>query len=193
MRVLLMAGCLLTLFSCSEEDAAKKNGSTAIHTSTASAAVLSSTKGSVALKGHRSKVIGGVQYSVSVMPATEFLRRKGEQVAEEDLEALAKETVLLLRMELMDVQKDIWNYKGMQFSEDDAVNYLVGQIASDISIEQDGKEWRSNGSSFEGRNGAVHVINVQLFFGEIHCDQPLSVKMYDQLFGAGLIKFGINE
>jgi hypothetical protein len=190
-RILAVAATLI-FFSCSQEKPVRSvDGSRAGHPSTDASATSEDT--TPIGNGHGEKQFNDVLYSVSVIPATEFLQRKGERVAPEDRKSLSQETVLMLEFALADSQKDIWKYTGMRLSDEDAAQYLTGQLAADIVIEQGGKEWQPTGSSFEGRNGAVNKIRVQLFFGNIDCKQPLKVRLYDQLFGAGLIKFGINE
>lgn len=145
------------------------------------------------LAGFCRKQLGGLNYSMRILPMLDFLQRKGETVAAEDRDDLSKETVVLLEMALENTQKDIWKNPGMQLSEEDAVNYLVGELASDLTIEQNGITRHATGTSFEGRTGAAHQLRVQLYFGNIDCKQPMKALYYDRLFGAGLIKFGINE
>lgn len=140
-----------------------------------------------------SKEIDGIHYSFSVIEALEYLKIKGEVVAKEDVESLSTEQVVLMEMSLSDKNKDIWESKKLLLSEEDAMNYLTGVIASDLTIEQGGKEFTSNGVNYSGKIGARNTIKIQFFFKGLEKSKPMKAVYYDRLFGAGIVKCGINE
>jgi hypothetical protein len=188
----LTATCLLILFSCTE--AAKKgavpDGKNAVESFATESFQHTGKVGEPT--NFREKELGGIHYTVRVMGALELLEHKGQAVAPEDKADLAKETVVLLEIGAPELQKDIWQHPQLQLSEEDAANYLIGDIVSDLTIEQNGHNYSASGSNFEGKNGAKNALRAQIYFAGADSKQPLKVVYYDRLFGAGLVKFGIN-
>jgi hypothetical protein len=135
----------------------------------------------------------GILYRVRMLPANEFVARRGKTIAAADREELSRTTVLLLEFELSDVNKDIWESSQLQLDKDAARNYLVGTISNDLYIAQRGEEIAPTGVSFEGNSGAANQIRAVFFLENIDINKPLTVSYYDQLFGAGLLKFGIHQ
>jgi hypothetical protein len=144
-------------------------------------------------KGSKTKKIDNIHYRVNILSARDFITRSGDHVRAEDEKELANEQVVLLEIALDNELKKIWEDPAVQMSQEDAMNYLVGGIATDFTIEQNGKTFSANGVNFEGRSGAVNKVKVQFFFAGINSEKPMKVLFYDRLTGAGLIKFGINE
>jgi hypothetical protein len=139
------------------------------------------------------KIEQGVIYRVRMIPALEFIARRGKPVAESDRGELSNTSVLLLELELSDVNKDIWESPQLKLEKDDARNYLVGAISNDLYISQNGLDITPTGVNFEGSSGAANKIRAVFFLEDIDINKPLTVSYYDQLFGAGLLKFGIHQ
>lgn len=141
----------------------------------------------------KEKTQQGVRYRVRVVSALEFIARRSRSVAAEDRKELSESTVLLLDFELNDENKNIWESTQLKLSKDDAQNYLIGEIVNDLYISQNNKDIYPAGVNFEGSTGAANQIRVVFFLDNIALNKPMTVSLYDKLFGAGLMKFGIQQ
>ena len=192
MKTLLCLLILLSLVSCSGTTESGND------VQTAASAEFAKEKGTLtdqhtSSKVFQSKEIDGIHYSFSVIEALEYLKIKGEVVAKEDVESLSTEQVVWMEIGLSNKNKDIWQSAKLLLSEEDAMNYLTGVVASDLTIEQGGKEFSASGVNYSGKIGAINTIKIQFFFKGLATNKPMKAVYYDCLFGAGIVKCGINE
>lgn len=139
-----------------------------------------------------SKEHNGIVYAVDVMNAVEFLSGKGEQIPLEDRLKLSKESVAILTIDLnSNKETSVFESARITMDKDDALSYLVGAISTDVTIEQDKKEYTPTGVQYDSGVSEPDKLKVFLFFKEIHSDQPMSFVYYDRLFGSGLLRFKI--
>ena len=132
--------------------------------------------------------IKGIQYSISSMNGLQFVERKGERVSPADIEDLKKETVVFLEFEHNEAGKDLLDLDALKMNKDDAIKYLSGAIASDISIENGDSPIVPNGIMYEGTSSGSKKVRVILFFSGCENQKEIEIQYNDRLFGAGLIK-----
>lgn len=140
-----------------------------------------------------SKTENGITYSIDLMNGVDFVTRKGEQVEFADRMELIKETVGILTIDLNDTKEtDVFESSKMTMAKEDAMNYLVGSIASDIEIKQGGKTVSPSGVEYDAGISKPSQLRVFIYFNNIKINQPLNVVVYDRLFGSGLLRFNIK-
>lgn len=139
------------------------------------------------------KIIDRKGYVVKVVPAMQFLQSKGETVAVEDKKALEKEIVVLLEIETPDPGKDFFDSPQVTFSKEDGMQYLIGNIAQDVTLFQGKNEYHPSGSSYEKGVGQQNKIRVLFFFSGIDINKKMRISYYDRIMDTGIINFGINN
>lgn len=137
---------------------------------------------------HSEKTIGEIIYRFKSISAIQYLKRIGAVIERDDIEDLKHESVLFLEFETGNGFKDIYESNSINYSQDEAIRYLIGEIQNDVIIEQNGKEFSPNGCQFEGKSGKENKIRVMFFFSGLNNSDEFSVQYYDRLFGKGLIK-----
>ena len=75
---------------------------------------------------------------------------------------------------------------------EDAMNYLVGIIVSDIEIKQGEKTISPTGVQYDAGISKPGQLRVFIYFNNVKINQPSSVVVYDRLFGSGLLRFNIQ-
>jgi hypothetical protein len=190
MKTAILLVALASLWSCTDE---ASRGKTTHYQADAQsdASEPPRTPGSIESGNVRER--GGVVYTANLLPAIDFVERSGDVIDAADRDDLATEQVLMLECALKKTHKDFWDSDKLLMSREDGMNYLVGQVAADIMIQQHGKTFIPNGVNFEGRSGAMNKIRLQLFFSGLKLNQPLKILYYDRLTGTGLVKFELNE
>lgn len=144
-------------------------------------------------KSFASKTENGITYSFDLMNAVDFVSRKGEQVELADRMELMKETVAILTIDLNNSKEtDVFESSKMTMEKEDAMNYLVGNIASDIEIKQEGKTISPIGVEYDAGISKPSQLRVFIYFNNLKVNQPSSVVLYDRLFGSGLLRFNIK-
>lgn len=139
-----------------------------------------------------SKTENGITYSIDLMSAVDFVSRKGEQIELADRMELMKETVAILTIDLNNTKEtDVFESSKMTMEREEAMNYLVGNIASDIEIIQGKKTLSPKGVEYDAGISKPSQLRVFIYFNNIKIDQPSSVVLYDRLFGSGLLRFNI--
>lgn len=147
----------------------------------------------VADKSFASKTENGITYSIDLMNGVDFVSGKGERVEMADRMELIKETVAILTIDLNDIKEtDVFESKKMTLDREDAMNYLVGNIASDIEIKQGKKTFSPSGVEYDAGISKPSQLRVFIYFNNININQPSSVVLYDRLFGSGLLRFNIK-
>lgn len=182
------------IVGCSEQLPSREHSYATDKGDNASTAIV--TNGSVSsteITNSGQKTMDNIIYQVQLMPALDYLRRKGETVAQSDINDLKKESVAILQIALTDKHKDILGENQLQLPKEDALMYLSDQISQDLQITQNRKDVMPYGVRFDGHVGATNQVKVHLYFKDLKLNQPMKVMLYDRLFGKGLIKFGINE
>jgi hypothetical protein len=140
-----------------------------------------------------SKTENGITYSVDLMNAVDFVSRKGEQIELADRMELMKETVAILTIDLNNSKEiDVFESSKMTMEKEDAMNYLVGSIVSDIEIKQGGKTIAPAGVQYDAGVSKPGKLRVFIYFNNVKINQPSSVVVYDRLFGSGLLRFNIQ-
>jgi len=140
-----------------------------------------------------SKTENGITYSFDLMNGVDFVSRKGEQVELTDRMELLKETIAILTIDLNNIKEaDVFESSKITMEKEDAMNYLVGNIASDIEIKQEGKTISPAGVEYDAGISKPSQLRVFFYFNNIKVNQPSSVVFYDHLFGSGLLHFNIK-
>lgn len=139
------------------------------------------------------KVIQQTGYTARVISAIEFLERKGESIDAADKKDLEKEAVVLLELETPDKGKDFFESPAIGYTKEEGMQYLVGDIARDVTLFQGKNEFHASGTSFERSSGQQNKIRVILFFSGVNASEEMRINYYDRLLGAGIINFGINN
>lgn len=141
-------------------------------------------------KGHVSnyKISKGIKFQFKSMTAVNFLNGKLKTVSEQTKKEVASESVVIFEISDTNSFKNLFEHASMQYSQDDAVQYLCGQLVNDIIIEQGGKTFTSNGLQYEGvmdaNNNRIRMI---IFFKGIDLQKQYTLKYNDRLFDTGLI------
>lgn len=140
-----------------------------------------------------SKTENGITYSVDLMNAVDFVSRKGEQIELADRMELMKETVAILTIDLNNTKEtDVFESSKITMEREDAMNYLVGSIVSDIEIKQGGKTISPTGVQYDTGISKPGQLRAFVYFNNVKINQPSSVVVYDRLFGSGLLRFNIK-
>lgn len=142
----------------------------------------------------RTKVYNGITYSVNLINAVDFVSRKGEKLELSERLELSKECVAILKIDLKNSKEtSVFESSKMTMNREDAMQYLVGQISNDFSVEQNGESISPLGVEYDAGIAQPDNIKIFLFFNKINLDKSSSVVYYDRLFGAGLIRFNLNN
>ena len=140
-----------------------------------------------------SKTENGITYSVDLMNAVDFVSRKGEQIELADRMELMKEAVAILTIDLNNNKEtDVFESSRITMEREDAINYLVGSIVSDIEIKQGEKTISPTGVQYDAGISKPGQLRVFIYFNNVKINQPSSVVVYDRLFGSGLLRFNIQ-
>lgn len=186
---------LWTLFSC-EEEKMKVNptGSYFLENEKqdgASTRVYLSSKSIIDEKGN--KKIEEVKYSMGIVSAIEFIAKKGRNSTQNELSKLKSESVAILEFEPTEEHKNIFEAKRNSLNKDKTIEYLMGNIAKDITIEQGGIIYNSNDLLYENSFSKQNRIRLYFFFTGIKSNEEMKIMYHDRLYGAGLINFRINR
>lgn len=186
-KLLILATSILVLFSCSEK---QEELSYQVDKGTNQSQAL----GEILLEHEiaediRTKKIEGVEYHYSVVNALDFIRRSGGHVDKEDIEGLEKESVVIFEFKTEKATQNAFESKEMKLGKDDAIQYLMSGISTDIVIKQNGKEFKPSGCNYEGQIGEQNELRFMFFINGLNTDNPFTIEYYDQLFGNGLMKF----
>lgn len=140
-----------------------------------------------------SKKERGITYSIDLMNAVDFVSRKGEKLEMGDRMELMKESVAILTIDLNNPkERDVFESSKITMEREDAMNYLVGNIASDIEIKQGKETFSPSGVEYDAGISKPSQLRVFIYFNNIKANQPSSVMLYDRLFGSGLLRFNIK-
>ncbi|WP_300660004.1 hypothetical protein [Fluviicola sp.] len=145
-------------------------------------------------EGFAQKAYNGISYTVDLMNAVDFVSRKGEKLSLPERLELSKESVAILKIDLQNMKEtSVFESSKIMMDKEDALKYLVGQISTDFSIEQNGASVSATGVEYDPGISEPDNIKVFLFFNKINLNEPASVLYYDRLFGSGLMRFKINN
>jgi hypothetical protein len=148
-----------------------------------------SKSGSIAVK-----IYNGVSYSIDLINAVDFVTRKGEKLDLSERLELSKESVAILKIDLNNIKEtSVFESSKMTMNKEDALQYLVGQILDDLTVEQNGQSISPVGVEYDAGVSGSQTIKVFLFFNNINLNKPSNAVYYDRLFGAGLMRFKINN
>lgn len=141
------------------------------------------------------KEIDGIDFSMNGISALDYIKRLGQKIADEDLDALKEESVFIVEFTNDDQYKNIFNSEKMLLDKDKAVQYLIGELQNDFKVKQEGVIVSINGLNYEGQIGTQNKIRVIFYAKGVDLNKPYTVEYYDRLFGKGLIKFKrtVNE
>lgn len=140
-----------------------------------------------------SKKERGITYSIDLMNAVDFVSRKGEKLEMGDRMELMKESVAILTIDLNNPkERDVFESSKITMEREDAMNYLVGNIGSDIEIKQGKETFSPSGVEYDAGISKPSQLRVFIYFNNIKTNQPSSVVFYDRLFGSGLLRFNIK-
>ncbi|MDH4472378.1 MAG: hypothetical protein QE487_07200 [Fluviicola sp.] len=140
-----------------------------------------------------SKTHNEITYSFQLMSALDFVTKKGEKVAASDTADLKKEVVMIATFQHAKSQKDILDSDQITLDKEAATQYLVGELASDVTLEQAGKKVSPTGVHYEKSVGQIGQVRAFLFFEDVSATQLSTIIYYDRLFGAGLMRFTVNK
>lgn len=183
--------CSAFLFACS--DSTPKGGT--VHSNNSGDTFIS-MKESVGEETNsnesNSKTFNGITYSFKLMSALDFLKHKGELVAESDKKELSKEVVLIATFKNSEAHKSIFEADQITMDQEAATQYLVGTLAQDLTLEQGGKSIVPSGVQYEKSIAEMGQLRAFFYFDGINGAKKTKIIYYDRLFGAGLIRFTIN-
>ena len=134
-----------------------------------------------------------IHYNVGLVSAFEYIKRTGQRVNETDKNELKKESVAIFEMELSNGTKSILESKRNPLDQNQTIQYLIGDIIKDFSIQQESQEFYPNGHHFENSQSKKNRIKLFLFFKGVDLKKKMRFVYHDRLFGAGLLNFGINK
>lgn len=140
-----------------------------------------------------SKTHNGITYSFRMMSATDFLTTKGEQVVAADRAELEKETVVIVTFNSSKKGSDIFELEQMTIDKEAAIQYLIGALGNDVTIEQAGESFKPKGVHYETSFGEIGHLRAFLYFDGVRLSNSAKVVYYDRLFGAGLLRFEIKK
>jgi hypothetical protein len=141
-----------------------------------------------------SKMYNGVKYTIDLINAVDFVSRQGEKLELSERMELSRESVVILKIDLQNIKEtSVFESAKITMNKEDALQYLVGQISNDFSIEQNGESKSPTGVQYDAGISEPDNIKVFLFFNNINLNKPSSALYYDRLFGAGLMRFKINN
>lgn len=134
------------------------------------------------------KIVGGIKFQFKTISALNFIERTGQRVYEDEKHEINNESVIIFEISDTNSINNIFEHPKMVFSQDDAVQYLTCQLATDLKIVQGGKTFSPNGVQYEGVMGATsNIIRVITFFKGIDLEKEYTIEYNDQLFDAGLV------
>lgn len=139
-----------------------------------------------------SKTFNGITYQFNLLSSIDYLKRKGENLSKKEQRELKDESVLIIKMFITDLNKEILKSELIQMNDEQKLSYLAQGISQDVHIESVKAVYRPNGSIYSGLNGAKNSVSVYLFFKGIDKKNICKVVFYDSLFGSGIIKTEIN-
>lgn len=140
------------------------------------------------------KTYNGIHYTVNLLNAVDFVARKGEKPDLKERLELSKESVAILKIDLRNQKEtSVFESTKMTMNKEDALKYLIGQVATDFTIEQDGKSIAPTGVQYDSGVSEPDNIKLFFFFNQVNLNQPVSVLYYDRMFGSGLMRFNINN
>lgn len=134
-----------------------------------------------------------IKYSCSILSALDYLEHKNIKPDGFDAQELRNEAAVILEIELKNENLPILEAKRNEFSKDQIMQYVVGEIVNDFSIEQNGKTFSPEGSSYENSFGKQNRFRVVFYFKNLNMNEQLRAVYNDKIFGAGLLNFGLNK
>lgn len=134
-----------------------------------------------------------IKYSMGVVSATEFVHKKKKNISQNELNKLKKESVAILEFELIEEHKTIYEAKRNPLGKDRTIEYLIGAIKNDITIDQNGTTYIPNDLLFENSFSKQNRIRLYFFFTGVNLNEEMKIMYHDRLYGAGLINFRINK
>ena len=141
-----------------------------------------------------SHVFRQVKYQAKVLPALEFLKRKGEQVATGDKADLAKESVILLEFSsLKQSTADVLKLEQCKLDYEKAIEHLSFSIESDLHIEQKGQVIHPNGIQYEREFNISSKKRILCYFSGVDLESDFKLILNDELFGAGILKYNLKN
>lgn len=184
--------CFLLLSSCRESILSERDGHDSILASNHEIRLEDNNK-HISSNKKGTKTYNGISYSFHIMNASDFISKKGEKVEAADQAELNKESVMIVTFSSEKKHTDIFELEQMTLNKEDAVQYLIGALGNDVTIEQDGKSIKAKGVHYESSIGEIGQLRAFLFFDRIRHSSPVKVLFYDRLFGAGLMRFEIQN
>ncbi len=137
------------------------------------------------------KKIDGISYTYDLISAIDFLKRKGEQPDAADLESLKRESVLILEISTGENILSIFDSPRMTMDQEESVQYLLGQINSDLVLYQGEQEFSPSGSLPDALQVGTNSIRTFFFFTDVNSEESAEIKYYDRLFDNGFIHIKI--
>jgi hypothetical protein len=138
-------------------------------------------------------VINNIHYNFDVLSALDFLEIKGEHPSPKDEQSLRNESVVILEIQTLENIQDIFLSEKLTFNKEDAIKYLVGDVAADFTLVQDKEEFTPTGVQYDGMLTGTTKIRLFIFYKNVNVKREVKFKFYDQLFGAGMINLKHQE
>lgn len=134
-----------------------------------------------------------IKYSVGIVSALEFLKRKKQIVDPTDIKDLRSESVVIFDIELLNLRKKIFHSHRIILDKDHAIQYLIGNIINDFKVIQNDSIYIATAHQFENSLGKQNKIRLFIFFKGLNLEKYMRFNYNDKLFGGGLINFGLNR
>lgn len=135
--------------------------------------------------------MNSIRYKAISLTALEFLKRKGENPAPEDVEELVNEHVLIFDIQANDQLKNLFESDKIQFSKEDAISYLAGAVSQDVELFQGGESLVVNGVQSDISGNSLNKVRLFIFTNTIYEDKSIIMQYNDELFGAGIINLKV--
>lgn len=189
MRYIFLIVCLGFLASCAQDDSSedknyivKPDGSIVYKTEGVELTLLE--------EGESGNVrnFDGVSFVFKDVSALNYLERIGQFPSSEDQKSLMNESVFMIEHVGHKFSGSIFENAGMVMDEQEATQYLIGDIENDFVVVQNNKRFTPEGVQYDGKIGGDQKIRSVFFLKGVNLSQPYTIEYYDRLFGKGLVK-----
>lgn len=130
----------------------------------------------------------GVSFVFKDVSAVNYLERIGQFPSSEDQKSLMNESVFMIEHVGHKPSGSIFENAGMVMDEQEATQYLIGDIEIDFVVVQNNTRYTPEGVQYDGKIGGDQKIRSVFFLKGVDLSQPYTIEYYDRLFGKGLIK-----
>ncbi|MEX2482917.1 MAG: hypothetical protein WED10_00055 [Brumimicrobium sp.] len=141
-------------------------------------------------KYNKRKIYKEVGYEVKPISAIDFLERKGESIAPDDIEQLKKESVFILDISSLSTSKRTpFSLEQCTLDKETAIEHFAFNLEKEVQVKQGAKIFQPTGSHFERDFGVSDRLRVVFFFKDLSLNKSFEFIYIDRLFGAQELNF----